>query len=599
MNRLQNRLLNPTTVIDGEAIDVNNLLVVPHLVPSYQRDYVWKDQQVMQLWSDFIDYHKRLITDGTLTNPTGYFLGAMVVINDPPGTADQVVDGQQRLTTLSTVIVAVADELRKLPPGARAHDLAGTLSNLLGTFDGQNYSANLQFHDQELNDFFLENCVKCKSMPAREQLWTDQKWVEKLKKKNSSLARLRTAISIGSDQIKSFLAPLDGDPEKRSEALVDFTRTLIFSVVLLKIKATSFDSAWEIFESLNNRNVPLSQSDLVKNLILRLGTSANQQAIVSHWENARDYLQDNDQIEIDLKDLLHYSALSRFSAIKAKSLYSTIKARVTSAQLATTYARDLEDDAKAFDALTNNFSAGWTHVTCEMLNDLSGTLKTKLIYPYLMAVYRRHHADPAEMEAHVRLGLNFAFRFISVGDGSIEEFARHVSSAALMVNTKTSIEIAAFFKAQASDTKFIEDFKRFSANNAKMGYFCCYYIEKLRLSGTTPIQHGNHKQDLEHVMPKAPKAQHWALAKAQKDADEDTFKQMLWRIGNLLPLPATNNRSIGNKDIQTKITSYAQTHLVSPLDISIFMVGADWSFASIEKRQEFLANKFAVAAWSF
>jgi hypothetical protein len=594
MTRLQNPLLNPTTVIDGEATDINNLLSVPHLVPSYQRDYVWKDQQVLQLWADFIDYHNRLKVDGRLGNPTGYFLGAMVVINDPPGTTDQVVDGQQRLTTLSTVIVSVADELRKLPPESTAHDLVHTLNNLLGTFDGQSYSANLQFHDQELNEFFLENCVKCKSMSAREQLWADQKWAEKLKRKSSSLARLREAILIGAEQLKSFL---DAAGEKRGDVLVHFSRTLIFSVVLLKIRATSFDSAWEIFESLNNRNVPLSQADLVKNLILRLGTSVNQQAIVSDWEIARDYLQDNDKIDINLKDFLHYSALSRFPAIKAKSLYSSIKGRVTSEQLATAYARDLKADAEAFDSLTNNFSATWTPATGEMLNDLSGVLKTKLIYPYLMAAYRQHHADPAEMEKHVRLGLNFAFRFISVGDGSLDEFARHVNTAALMVKTNTALEIAAFLKPHASDSKFAEGFARFSASNAKMGYFCCYYIEKVRLHGTTPIQHGNHKQDLEHVMPKNPKPQHWAIAKARKDAEPDTFKQMLWRIGNLLPLPATNNRSIGNKDIQTKITSYAQTSLASTSDISRFLEGTDWTFTSIEDRQKFLADQFAANAW--
>ncbi|HAT1402162.1 TPA: DUF262 domain-containing protein, partial [Corynebacterium striatum] len=83
-----------------------------YLVPLYQRPYQWGDKQLKQLWSDLLELAE-IRSDGT---PTTHFIGSVVLVPPPQqvaGTVTQylVVDGQQRLTTLSLLLAAIRDSL--------------------------------------------------------------------------------------------------------------------------------------------------------------------------------------------------------------------------------------------------------------------------------------------------------------------------------------------------------------------------------------------------------------------------------------------------------------------------------------------------------
>jgi Protein of unknown function DUF262/Protein of unknown function (DUF1524) len=592
------KFLNPRKVVDGEPVCVDELLRKRHAIPAYQRDYVWQKRHVEQLWDDLFEYYYRLEKTDKLDEPDGYFLGAMVVIHDDSTAPIEVVDGQQRLTTLSTVVRTLLDSIGRLPPPSRA--LSHTLQSLLGLHDGISYQSNLSFSesDNDLDVFFKKSCVEIDSVQARKLYWDDTWCKSKLEKKRSPIVRLRDALEIGSEKLQGFLSnPVDDEAER----LVKFIRLVIYSVVVLKITASSYESAYEIFESLNNRSVQLSEADLVKNVVLKLAAETDREEIIENWSETRDVSEQLDGI--GLPEVLHYSELSRYGHVKAKKLFASIKQRLTTNSSPRIFSKELLEDTNALQILVSNPSSSWTQDTNWMLKDIRRVLNTKLIYPYLVSAYRQYDDQPVELEKHVKLAMNFSFRFITVCGGSIEAFSQASAEAAQLLHSPDAYsKVREKFLKLAPDSEFIERFKEFSASNAKIGYFCCFYLEKVRLSGVIPIAHGLD-QNLEHIMPKTPSAKYWPDLKDRKTREPAEYKRYLWRIGNLLPLPGDVNKSLQNKDIAYKISNgtgndYDSTSLISPREIKTYLDHGQWNYDTIAKRQHELAKKYAAKAWA-
>ncbi len=596
-------LINAKTVVDGDAESVYSLLKLDYNIPPYQRDYVWQEKHVGQLWDDLFDHYRRFEISESLVNPEGYFLGAMVVIEDPTTKTLEVVDGQQRLTTLSTIISVLFDKLQILPtsdPNRIGHE--HTIREMLGKFDNGSWIANLRFSDLDLAKFFIESCLNKRDKAEKEKYWAEPWCVERISKKKSPVARLKAAMDVGYTKVEKFLAA-QPNPALGVARLLSLLKLTTEAVVLLKITARSYGSAYAIFESLNNRSVPLSQADLIKNELLKLAAPTDRDDITENWVSARELVETMEPIQ--LPDALHYSYLSRYGRAKARDLYQRAKSQVTSAAVAKSYSDSLLEDIEALDSCVTNFDSNWTAETTNMLKDIKNVLNVKLCYPFLIAAHRKHQGSPGDFEAHVRAAMNFSFRFIKVGEGSLEVFANTISDAALLVQAGNPIaDVKKLFLAQAPDAQFVSEFQTFSTGSVKLGYFCVYYLELVQItgSGVIPVPHGID-QNLEHIMPKAPNQKHWPTISTLKKSNPEAFRGYLWRVGNLLPLPASINKSLKNKDIQHKINNttpncYSATALSSPKKVVNYLDAGDWTYESIDDRQSDLAANYAISAWS-
>lgn len=594
-------LIVPKSVVGGTPINVTDLLKTPHRIPAYQRDYVWQEKTVQQMWSDLIEHFRMNSQAEKLPDPEGYFLGAMVVIEHSDDAPLEIVDGQQRLTTLNTIVSVLYDAVQQLDDKNPSKiGLQTRLLEMLAKYDGDNWVPNLSFTDKDLQEFFFKSCIENRSLVKKREYW-DSSWAkERLARKRSPLTRIRAAIEGGYTALDKFLDECS-DAEARETRLVSLIRLVTEVVVVLRITAKSYSNAYSIFESLNNRGVPLSQADLIKSELLKMAPESDREEIIENWTRAR---QAADTFEVvQLPDLVHYSYLSRHGRIKAKDLYSAVKKKLCGApENAKRYSEDLVEDAEALDALSENFSSEWSADTTNMLKDLKSVLGVKLCYPFLLSAYRKYAKNPAQLELYVRLIMNFVFRYMKVLEGSQDALAAIVSDAALGVNSgKSPKEIGDELRKHASDEKFVEEFRSVAFSNVKLAYFSVYYLEKVQLAGAIPVNHGED-QNLEHIMPKSPKSSEWAQIAQEKEASPEIFKDYLWRVGNLLPLPANINKSLKNRGIKHKILNetachYNATTLVSPKEVCKFLDNDDWSFKSIEERQNFLAQEYAVRAW--
>jgi uncharacterized protein with ParB-like and HNH nuclease domain len=593
MRTSQTNRLNPETVVNGEANNIQDLFSCNYLIPDYQRDYVWKTKTIEQLIGDLIHHYQRITVNENFKQQglSGYFLGAMVVIPKDK-VMQEVVDGQQRLTTLTLVAAALCELLKRLVPDShdKKYGYLQLLQGITAVFPSGKASARISFSDQMFNEFYAGIVATPLTRKEKTKFVSQHIYRARLKNKNSSFYIAASGLWAIYRKIYSFLRELHGvdRKEKRISRLITFIELFLECVVILKIEAKTYESAYNIFESLNNRGIPLSQADLIKNELLKLSLSDDDRdVLIENWNLSKSIIEDT---ELKFTDFIHYSWLSRFGHIKSAALLSGLKKKIESSDLTTViYSDYLREDAEAFRALFLEQPVSWPLNLKEKLLDIKNVFGIKFAYPFTFSAHRKYSNNIFKFNELMDLLSNFVFRFMKVGEGSVESLADVMAECSQLINSGKDIsEIAHKFKSLSSDNSFVEDFKDYSTNNAKLCYYIVYCFEKYKLNGTMPLPHGV-EQHLEHIMPKRPTEVFWPHAFQLKASSSIDYSDLIWRIGNLVPLPGAVNTSLKNKSIQDKLNGYKKTNLISPSQVELYLEDGEWSAASIANRQDALA----------
>ena len=250
---------------------------IVYAIPRYQREYTWGKGQ----WETLFD-------DVQENNP-GYFLGSIICINQTTDTLAiqrmEVVDGQQRLTTLSLLFAALYHSL-KLHDKELDDDQRVELINLKRKLVLKKGDDELrvipQIQNNNQNDYrAVLSSVGVISPFDRPDYAGNRKIFRAFRYFQS---RIEDMINIEADHLESIMAFLD----KVSQAC------------LVKIEVASHADAYTLFESLNNRGMPLTAVDLIKNkLLARLETT--EPGKVDHyfdvWNKLLKYLGDDYSIQ--------------------------------------------------------------------------------------------------------------------------------------------------------------------------------------------------------------------------------------------------------------------------------------------------------------
>jgi uncharacterized protein with ParB-like and HNH nuclease domain len=246
---------------------------IKYLIPEYQRPYSWdclgksdKNNQVNVMWSDLIDYF-----EGDKSNT--YFFGSMVLIGN--GNQEyQVIDGQQRLTTMVLLFAAVKCFLNEIKPSIAASNLIEFADTTIAFVDDVLYNKRLfgaSTVEKKLKiekssgfdyDKVLTEAIECRREYSADlaQSTTEQQSV--VKRYFNNVAYFREQIGL------KFLTK-GVFTEKDAENLNNFIEFLKTRVSVVRILTPTFEVAYHIFEILNNRGLPLSNKDLFRNLLIR------------------------------------------------------------------------------------------------------------------------------------------------------------------------------------------------------------------------------------------------------------------------------------------------------------------------------------------
>jgi uncharacterized protein with ParB-like and HNH nuclease domain len=237
-------------------------------IPHYQRPYLWTLEETGELWDDLtgaVDSGNGLPIDEV----PPYFLGAIVLIKQDHSADAKVVDGQQRLTTLTILLSALreamVDEDRKAGLTEFLYDEGNPI---LGTTNRY----RLQVRDRD-RKFFKEHVQEPGGLQHLAKI--DEARLESISQKSlraNALFLLERAMDL---------------PEEARQRLATF---LLTRCVLVVVTSPDLDSAYRVFAVLNNRGLDLSHTDILKAEVVGQLPPAVSEEYSEKWEEAENAL---------------------------------------------------------------------------------------------------------------------------------------------------------------------------------------------------------------------------------------------------------------------------------------------------------------------
>ncbi|MEI9908041.1 MAG: DUF262 domain-containing HNH endonuclease family protein [Actinomycetota bacterium] len=290
-------------------------------IPDFQRNYSWEDSQIDDFHKDVMYSHK---------NGGSHFLGSTIFMKkseNPDDKTYQVIDGQQRFTTIFMYIAILRDLARELP----SQDIPPTSASGI-TINVASKANNLLFSSDEtgearfksnylLKSFFYEHVIREPS-PDRPSMPTRHKYFSLDLRK--AYGRIRSLLTDELNKCES--------SDEKLRFLWGALKALQDRFQILKILTTTYPESFDVFMTLNNRGLALGPSDLVKSLFMKYMTAgltgdavveANQN-IAMEWKEATDNIDNGDPDQF----LRHMLVATQSESVQAKQIFSRIDSLV-------------------------------------------------------------------------------------------------------------------------------------------------------------------------------------------------------------------------------------------------------------------------------
>lgn len=259
-----------------------------YAVPAFQREYVWEEEQVKALLDDVYD---ALFDDRGTAIDTEYFIGSVVVYPDA-NKVYQLIDGQQRTTTLFIVLAAVRDLLRDIDPHGDYVDIEGMLQVKRRDHNGELKST---FRVTPLYEDAGDMIEQIGNGAAR--LYLDNK------KLSRSASNMLDAYTTARDFLTRFM--------NAKQDVLRFFMGISQHVRLVRIETPGASDALRIFETINDRGVGLNAMDLLKNLLFMKAGKTEYDKLTGLWKDMMRIIEGAKVKEKPLR-FLRYFVLSMY-----------------------------------------------------------------------------------------------------------------------------------------------------------------------------------------------------------------------------------------------------------------------------------------------
>ncbi|HCE74234.1 MAG TPA: DUF262 domain-containing protein [Lachnospiraceae bacterium] len=266
------KTVDQTTVADIFSINSDRV----YRIPKYQREYTWGINDWDALFNDVTE------------NDCGYFLGSYICVNSGSlnGTVLEVIDGQQRFSTLSLLLTALYEKLSALESQMELEDktdlsnLRSELANkkqiLSATGRKYDYTQRLILQKQNMNDEDFSYILSEKGVIT----------AKKSRPLNFGNRRIAKAYRHFTKLIEDKVEEIKSENSNADDISALFSiKSKFEQAVLVGIEVDTNKDAYMLFESLNHRGVPLSALDLIKNtLIAQAATEAEADNSYDLWK---------------------------------------------------------------------------------------------------------------------------------------------------------------------------------------------------------------------------------------------------------------------------------------------------------------------------
>ena len=541
-------------------------------VPPFQRDYSWGEEEWDDLWHDI---HEVMRPEGEPTHYMGY-----LVLQSEDGKRFDIIDGQQRLTTLSILVLAALRHLQALLDKGR--DIENTRKRLeslrqgyIGYLDPVTLVAQPKLKLNRNNDNYFQTYLVplVPSLPRRGFRRSEHD--------------MRKAFEWFDRRFRDYLQDED-DPGLAVVRLIDgMSDKLLFTVITV----TDELNAYRVFETLNARGVRLSATDLLKNylfsLLHRQGEHEHEiETLENRWNGIVGRLG-----EESFPDFLRVHWIGRRTSVRLSDLFKTVRARVRNRGDAFSLLQELEADIDAYLALTQPDGSDWPAEWKRHARTLR-MFSVRQPFPLLLAA--RRVLEDADFERLLRCVVIISFRYNVIGGlhGNEQERIYHAEAQRISRGDHSSIRevMASLRPVYPNDERFRTSFREKSISvaqtrNKRVVRYILFELEH-QASGNR-LDFEDSRITLEHVLPLNPEDGWDGFSEGDVDAQTS-------RLGNMTLLEAGLNRDAGNAGYEAKKAEFEKSRFTITQDIACKY--AEWTPETVDSRQEAMARS-AAAIW--
>lgn len=595
----QKLTMTPTSSTFHELLDQ----ITEYHIPNYQRDYTWREDDVDLFISDLV---------AAMNSKTQRFFGPILMADNAPFTESPenrtivyVIDGQQRLTTLLIMLVALrhlALELSSVLPQSR--DIAEQL-HLRLTVDSDDGLERLpRLHANRANAAFMSGLLISTSSNDVARLYDAvtpkqrqsrcttlfESYRQAYSQLRSLIAHRASDITLDSDEIRGLDEILSTHELAKagSEEIRTVSQYIMKNSVIVRIQIKDWQESFELFDGLNNRGMELAKRDVLKNVIFsraaREGAGAGLKQIEERWKEFEELLSEN-QFARFLRHflLLEHADVTLNGVTRAFiALTSREKTRVTM--------DNLNRAANHYRTIIQPTAANCSDPAEQRLLESLVVLSAERIRPILLSALLVGVSRPAKKRLFTALE-NLYFRRSAICQQDNKTLEREVQRIAAEIyehGTSCIEEVIHRLNALSpSDTVFEQMFIEKSGISDNVARYLLLKIENhLRgAAGQLPIEAGT----LEHILPQSPE-RHW-----RRDPKDPAVKALINRLGNLTLLRQQENSKVGNESFRKKKEVYGGQK--ERLHINEIVASSSrWSEAEIRRRQKFLGQQ-AIVVW--
>lgn len=538
-------------------------------IPVYQRNYDWTLFQCKQLLHDIVETGKNDKTNA-------HFIGSIVYVHDDVYTASgltelTIIDGQQRLTTITLIYIAL-------------YRLAKELDNQM--------LVN-RIHKTYLINEFAPEAEKLKLKPTE----------------NNKDALKHILNSTDGEEFKGYSKIIENFDYFKSTINAENFETiqrglskLIFVDIALDRQK---DNPQRIFESLNSTGLELSQADLIRNYILMGLSRTNQDKIYkSYWEvierNAKDETLNKTRVSEFIRD---YLTLKNKEIPNKGDVYIKFKEKYPTSTIdeLEIVLSELKSLVKYYNKLTNPKNEADKEIKTQL--EYINRLEINVAFPFLMKVYEDYSNSIIEKSTFIlilSLVQSFTFRRFILGlpTNALNKIFMNLYDKVEPDNYLFSIQKSLLQRSGVQrfprDTETINALKEKDVYNIKPKNRT-YLLERLEnhQNKEPVIIEGNSDITIEHIFPQNPDAK-W---KIELGTDEYNLikENYLNTIGNLTL--SGNNGKLGNKPFLDKremnIEGKEQGYIFSRLWLNRDLKEkSKWDKEEIENRANLITQRF-------
>ena len=531
--------------IESTDLAIGQIFKDFYTVPDFQREYVWEREHVEKLLNDVLD--EFYDEDARLIEGSEYFLGSIVSCRDHEGIF-QLIDGQQRMTTIYLVLCAARDALRDVahkPTRVLEAQISDAYSDPKTGEDLERHRLTLQYED---SGGILDKLVKA-DQPVSDLPET----TESVRKILAAYRTIREFFSVN----------LRDEPAEIKKFLVAFTGR----IKLIRILTPTITNALKVFETINDRGVSLTAMDLLKNLLFMKTSSEDYPKLKERWKTLIDVLDDCS--EKPLRFLRYYimshHEIDYHRGIREDEIYDWFVRNTQACGIDRDplgFAEGLTECARTHaHFLSSKDRQGIENRYLRNLTLLGGALRQQ----HILLLAGRHLA-PALFDQLCRGIENLFFCYIITREPTKtfeRTFARWSAELRNCEDADTlDVFLNKYFVADLRKRTERFDFAfreltQWNIQQYRMRYILAkltHYIEEQAWGSPTYSQLDRYMDKsvhVEHILPQTPTAE---VRKAFGKPDE--YDDHLGRLGNLTLLEKTINSSISNGSYTDKVPGY-------------------------------------------